>query len=409
MTETTPKTTAKLAGRQLLEQCFRAALDAVDPRRRTREGLQAMHLPGPQAVVAVGKAAAAMYRGAEDALGPRIVQGLVVMPEGGGNIAAAPRLTVIRSDHPVPGQRSLAAGKELLRFLEIAPASVVFLISGGSSSLMEVLATGVAIEDLQRANEWLLASGLPIRAVNAVRARLSAIKGGGLLRYLDGRQPHVLVLSDVPGDDPRIVGSGPLIPQKLPALPDDLPDWLEQRVSAWTPPPDSATPPVTIIGSVRQAMEGAAEAAGRLNHEVHLHEEPLQGDAAEAGRKLVDALEQLPTGVHVWGGETTVKLPDSPGYGGRNQTLALSAALVMNNASVMLLAAGTDGRDGVTSHAGAIVDAHTVENARQLELDPETALLRADTGVLFEKTGEALITGPTGTNVMDLVIALKGS
>jgi len=224
MTDTTPetgrKTRAQPAARQLLEQCFLAALDAADPRRRTRGALQAMHLPGPQGLVAVGKAAAAMYRGAEDVLGPRVVRGLVVMPDAGGDIAATSRLSVIRSDHPVPGQRSLEAGGELLSFLETAPASLVFLISGGSSSLLDVLATGVGIADLQRANEWLLAAGLPIRAVNAVRARLSAIKAGGLLRYLDGRQAHILVLSDVPGDDPRIVGSGPLVPQTLPALPD---------------------------------------------------------------------------------------------------------------------------------------------------------------------------------------------
>ena len=407
MNQNSPETAAKAATRQLLEQCFVAALEAVEPRRRTREALQAMHLPGPQGVVAMGKAAAAMYRGGQDAIASRVVQGLVVMPDGGGGMPVSPGLTVIRSDHPVPGPRSLEAGRELLSFLETAPASLVFFISGGSSSLVEVPAPGVDIKDLQRANEWLLASGLPIRTVNAVRARLSAIKAGGLLRYLDGRQAHVLVLSDVPGDDPRIVGSGPLIPQKLPVLPDGLPDWLEKRVGAWTPPAQVPVPPMAIIGSVRQAMEGAAEAARSSGHDAHVHEEPLDGDALETGRRLVEALEDLPAGVHIWGGETTVTLPDPPGYGGRNQSLALSAALAMNKNSLTLLAAGTDGRDGVTSHAGAIVDARTVVRARRMELDPDTALIRADAGSLFEKTGEALITGPTGTNVMDLVIAHK--
>ena len=127
----------------------------------------------------------------------------------------------------------------------------------------------------------------------------------------------------------------------------------------------------------------------------------------DTGRRLVEQLAQLPTGVHVWGGETTVTLPDSPGYGGRNQSLALSAAVAMSDDSLTLLAAGTDGRDGVTSHAGAIVDARTVVNARKLELDPDATLIGADAGGLFEKTAEALITGPTGTNVMDLVIAFK--
>jgi len=403
MSNTRPESTL----RQVLEQCFFAALEAVEPRRRTREALQAMHLPGPQGVVAMGKAAAAMYRGAEDAIASRVVQGLVVMPDGGGDMPISPGLTVIRSDHPVPGQRSLEAGRELLNFLETAPASLIFLISGGSSSLVEVPAPGVEMEDLQRANEWLLASGLPIRTVNAVRARLSAIKAGGLLRYLDGRQVHVLVLSDVPGDDPRIVGSGPLIPQKLPALPEGLPGWLEQRVSAWAEPAEVPVPPMAIIGSVHLAMEGAAEAARSCGHDAHVHEEPLDGDAVDTGRRLVETLEDLPAGVHVWGGETTVTLPDSPGYGGRNQSLALSAAVAMNDDSLTLLAAGTDGRDGVTSHAGAIVDARTVVNARKLELDPDAALIGADAGGLFEKTAEALITGPTGTNVMDLVIAHK--
>jgi len=270
----------------------------------------------------------------------------------------------------------------------------------------------VTLDNWQRVNAWLLGSGLDIHAMNAVRKRLSCIKGGRLLDSLQGRTAEVLLISDVPGDDPASIGSGPLSPCDVAALPEVLPDWLRDLLDAappqpWVDDPRWALVESRILASNATALDGAVRAAFCLRLPIHRHDVFLRGDAAGAGVWLARQLVDGPPGMHLWGGETTVNLPEQPGRGGRNQHLALSAALQLaGRAGITLLTAGTDGTDGPTEDAGACVDGATVAAMRAAGIDPEHALCRADSGTALAAVDALVRTGPTGTNVMDVVLAL---
>ncbi|MEJ2655118.1 MAG: DUF4147 domain-containing protein [Acidihalobacter sp.] len=399
------------ARRELL-RLFRAALGRVEGAAAVRGWLESNPLePGDWHVVAIGKAAAAMARGAEDVLGERLHAGLIVTKEGHSEreLHDARRWTVCMAEHPVPGPGSLAAGQALLAFVDAVSESgrILFLLSGGASSLVEVLPQGLELQDLRRASAWLLGSGLDIADVNRVRQRLSLIKGGRLRSRLGGRKACVLAISDVAGDDERAIGSGLLaeaLPGDLPELPGWLAEWTER---AATQGEYQAPVPHHIIASLDDALHAMAEAAP-VGAEVHLQGACLYGDAAQTGSELARTLRDAPPALWLWGGETTIRLPDEPGRGGRNQHLALAAAMELDGvAGVCLLAAGTDGTDGPTEDAGAIVDGGTLPRGRAEGLDAAAALAAADSGSLLEASGDLLSTGPTGTNVTDLVIGLK--
>ena len=198
--------------RSLLLECFLAALEAVDGRRAVRRQLAREALEGRWYVVAIGKAAGAMTAGAIDALGEQIVQALVVTRSGQPTIACLEdaRVRVIESAHPLPDPRSLAAGAAVIDLVHALPGSarVLWLVSGGASSLVEVPAPGITLAELQQVNGWLLSSGFDIAAVNAVRRRMSRLKGGGLAALAAPRPGLAFMISDVPGDDPAVIGSG---------------------------------------------------------------------------------------------------------------------------------------------------------------------------------------------------------
>ena len=404
--------------RELLE-IYAQALRAVEGRAAVRAHLAARQFAGPCCVIAIGKAAASMYRGAQDALGDGIVRGLVITKRGhAAELKPSACLRIIESGHPVPDMQSLVAGQALLELLaELpAPSRCLFLISGGASSLVEVLPLGLDLEWLARLNEWLLGSGFDIRATNAVRRRVSLIKGGRLRRALVGRAADVLLISDVPGDDPAVIGSGLLAPPEVLALPAGLPGWVEAGIQAADAEfaAQAAQAGVDgdvelrIIASARHLREAIGQAGQARGLPVNFPAEGLAGDAGEAGARIAHHLRGAEAGLHVWTGETTVRLPPQPGRGGRNQHLALAAALAMTGCvGCYLLAAGTDGTDGPTDDAGALVDAGTVGRARLGGSDPEGALEHADAGTCLEAAGDLLQTGPTGTNVMDVVIGLK--
>ncbi|MFM1892302.1 MAG: hypothetical protein RLZ44_1379, partial [Pseudomonadota bacterium] len=306
---------------------------------------------------------------------------------------------------------SLAAGERLLAFLRDLPPDLplLALVSGGASALVEVPRPGVTLEDLQRANAWLLASGLPIGEMNKVRKALSRIKGGGLLNYVGKRPVLGLLISDVPYDEPAVIGSGLLVPAAPGELP-ALPDWLAELTGAAAEEasPPSECPELVLVATLGDALDAAAAAGTAAGLAVHRHPEFLEGEAAERGRALAAFLLEAPPGLHLWGGETTVTLPAEPGRGGRNQHLALAAAELLDGRDdLVLLAAGTDGSDGPTEDAGGLVDGGTWGRALREGLDPRRALQRADAGSVLAATGDLVHTGPTGTNVMDLVIALK--
>lgn len=353
-----------------------------------------------------------MAVGALSVLGDVVHSGLVITKTGhlSGALESDARFAMMYAEHPWPGEGSLQAGDALLDFIEKVPADgrLLFLISGGASSLVEVPIAGVDLAFLRRATDWLLASGRPIDEINRVRQRLSRIKGGGLRRLLGRREALALVVSDVPGDDPRAIGSGPLA-EPLPGCVGELPDWLAERVAV--PPADMAGRPAVphhLVASLQHALDAAQQAALETGYPVSMWPHPLAGDAAVAGREIAVSLRHGPPGFLIGGGETTVMLPDAPGRGGRNQHFALAAAVVLDgHADCWLLAAGTDGTDGPTSDAGALVDGGSIARGRTEGLDPDLALERADAGSFLAASGDLVSTGPTGTNVMDLVIGLR--
>jgi hydroxypyruvate reductase len=398
--------------RKLLLDLYRQGLVAVDGRRCVQQWLKAHPPEGPFHLVALGKAADAMTAGALDAIAPSLVAGLLVTRHGylETPVYRDPRLLSLEAGHPLPDEHSLAAGNALALFLQQAPADArfLFLISGGASSSVEIPVAGVSLEQLRRLNLWLLGSGLAIGDMNRVRGALSRIKGGRLAALLKGRKASVLLMSDVPGDTPADIGSGLLIPQAphpLPELPAEFTSLPFQRDAVAA----STDVEAHVIASNAMAREAIAAAARAAGIEPRLHDELPVTDAAACGEALVESLRAATSGVHIWGGETTVKLPAHPGQGGRNQQLALAAARRLAGArDMLLLAAGSDGSDGVSDDAGALVDGGTLSRGEDGGYDAADCLRRADAAAFLEASGDIIHTGPTGTNVMDIVIGYKG-
>lgn len=409
MSETNPHPFTQ-ARRDLLT-IFQAGLDRV----RGREAV-AQHLRGatqePTAVIAIGKAAESMCIGAQDELGANLVAGLIITKYDHGDPGrwAGTNVRLIESAHPVPDNNCLAAGRALLDFIAAQPQDrpLLFLISGGASSLVEVLRPGLTLDDLRQVNDWLLGSGLAIDQMNWVRQRLSCIKAGGLLSYVADRPCRLLLISDVPGDDPAVIGSGLMVPARPGVAGPELPCWLVDKLVDLVPPQNSAVPEPELVACLADALDAAEQKAVELGYVVSRHPEFLDGDAAEVAAALVQGMADATPGLHLWGGETTVRLPESPGRGGRNQQLALAAAVAMHGrGDMLLLSGGTDGTDGPTEDAGGIVDGNTLTRVDSDAEDAGRYLAHADAGSFLEMSGDLINTGPTGTNVMDLVIGLK--
>lgn len=398
--------------RRHLADMFMHGVRAVHGGDRVAESLHAHPFTGEVAAIAIGKAAAAMLHGAQSVLNRQLGTALLITKQGhfGHTACSDDNVICVQGGHPVPDEHSLAAGKRLLSFISDQPQrrNLLFLISGGSSSLVEVLREGLHLDDLQRANRWLLSSGLDIAAMNRVRQTLSRIKGGRFLQYLGGRTARVLLLSDVPGNDPAVIGSGLLWPSAPVKLPEQgLPDWLLALCKP-DAAPDTAPVEHSIVATLDIALEAVVLQAAQLGYPVQLVQTDVTGDAEEHAVRIVEFLRTASPGIYLWGGETTVRLPANPGQGGRNQQLALCAALLMaDRPDILLLSAGTDGDDGNTHSAGAIVDAGTVARAGACGVDAMASLKNADAGRCLAASGDLLVTGPTGTNVMDIMIGMK--
>jgi len=382
--------------RQILLELLQVGLAAVDGRRRTAATLRS--LPGADDphlryhLVAVGKAAGAMALGAHEALGARLQRALIIAKDGHleAGLNDLPDAQVLESSHPVPDERSLRAGQLLWEFVAELPPDVMplFLISGGASSLAEVLAPGFTLADLRELNTAGLASGEDIAALNARRRRISRLKGGGLTARLNGRPALALFVSDVPGDDPAVIGSGILGP--VAAAGAATPDRVSRHV----------------IARIEDAMQ--AVSARTFDLRTWISDSRFGGDADRLAVRLAHELWLSDAQVCVWGGESTVRLPPQPGRGGRNQHLALAAArLIAGVDDVLFLAAGTDGTDGPTDDAGALVDGETCGRVTAAGLDVERCLAAADSQSALAAAGELVHTGPTGTNVGDLAVGLK--
>jgi len=371
------------ARRKLLLDWLNAALSAVDGRRRLRAALANDTDPRPVSLLAVGKAAPAMALGAADALGNRLARALVVAPDGAipHALSAMAGVDCREAGHPEPDERSLAAGEAALAFAAATPpgSRVLLCVSGGASALIEAPAPGVTLADLRALYAEAELQGLDIGELNARRGRLSRIKAGRLAGCFAGSSVEGFLISDVPHDDPAVVGSGLLAGSK-----------------------------VTLVGNLDDALEAVLRAARQQGFDAVRREPRLAGAADEAARRICHELAIGTADLQIWGGETVVRLPPSPGRGGRCQHLALAAALhVAGHDDYLVLAAGTDGRDGRSEDAGAIVDGGTIERALDAGLDAAQRLAAADSGGVLEATGDLVCTGDTGTNVGDIVLALR--
>jgi glycerate 2-kinase len=331
-----------------------------------------------------------MMLGAHDALGTSIERALVITKDGHvlPQLEAIPKIEILESAHPMPDERSLAAGARLLRWADELPPHVdpLFLVSGGSSSLVEVLEAGASFADLERLTAEGLAAGIAIGELNARRAQRSLIKGGRLTARLQGRAARALFISDVPGDDPAVIGSGLLGPAP------GGPDQVDRR----------------IVASIDHAVDSVVAAAMEMGLAAEGSMRRFDGDVMRLAVRFSHELHLSTVEVRVWGGESTVQLPQNPGRGGRNQHLGLAAArLIAGHPDLLLLTAGTDGTDGATEDAGALVDAETCARLTLANLDADASLRAADSGTALAAAGDLVHTGPTGTNVGDLVIGLK--
>jgi hydroxypyruvate reductase len=434
---------------------FRAAVDAVDPARLVASALRlegdavVLDAAGVRAavplsslwkihLVGAGKAGRAMGEAALAALGKRVAGGVIAVPRGADGQSGPVRFAV--AGHPVPDIFSLAAAREILSILESAGKGdlVVALVSGGGSSMLSAPAAGITAEEKAETVRLLLREGADITSFNTVRKHLSEVKGGLLARAAQPATVWALLLSDVPGDDPSVIASGPFSPDPTTfgdaigilerygifyAVPSAVRQHLAEGAAGAlpeTPKPDDPAflgTIATLVGTNRTAMDAAALRMARERDTgptaIVLLPGFLHGEARECARsfcaRLRNAAEALSPGhavVMIAGGETTVNVRGD-GKGGRNQEFALAAAgELAGEGEIAVLAAGTDGVDGPTDAAGAYVDGTTLARASSLGLDPGAHLSRNDAYPFFEALGDLVITGPTGTNVADLVIGL---
>ena len=359
-----------------LRDYFDAAVEAVRGDTSVARVLEGLSLAPPDQIIAVGKAATAMAQAAHAAYPDAPITIVTKYHHAEG---APDNAEVIESAHPVLDENSLRAGARLRDIVGNMPrgSHLLMLVSGGASALAEDPLDGLDLKGLIERANTLLGSGADIHAMNAVRKQLSRVKGGKLLAGFMGDRVTTLAISDVEGDALDVIGSG------IGSVSGD---------PAFTFSPH-------IVASNQIAREAAVNAAGQ--HATD-HGELLYDDITRLAPRIAKLLLEATPGVHVIGGEPTVVLPPNPGQGGRNQALALLLAReIVGIDGLEILVAGTDGTDGPTDAAGAIIDGRTWQPSAQAALD------RADAGRWLETHGSLLKTGPTGTNVMDLIIARK--
>ena len=435
--------------RLIADDVLKAALRAVDPAealgryvRRQGQSLQIGERDYDLTqvdhiyVVGCGKAGATMSSAIAGILGERLTAGWVntkyghrLAEQGGGP------LTVHEAGHPVPDEHGVQGTLEIMNLLESAGERdlVICLISGGGSALMIAPAPGLTLGDKQAVTKLMLACGATINEMNCVRKHLSAIKGGQLARLAHPARLATLILSDVVGNPLDVIASGPSVPDtttfadawnllggygltgKLPpAVRTRLQDGLAGRIAETPKPGDAIFDSAynLVIGSNDLAATAAVECARTHGMSALLLSTYVEGEAREVARVMAGIVREMAASGHplarpacvVAGGETTVTLRGN-GKGGRNQELALAAAMkIADLRDVLVVACGTDGTDGPTDAAGAIADGETIARARELGLDAAAFLANNDSYHFFQSLGDLIMTGPTGTNVNDLTL-----
>jgi glycerate 2-kinase len=408
---------------------FDSALAAGDviPLVRRHLGLDSRHRR--VLVLGCGKASAAMAAAAEEALGDRISGGFVVVKDGCA--VPVPSVESTEAGHPVPDARGLAASARLLELARGAGEDdlVLFLVSGGGSALTPAPAPPITLAEKQEVTRLLLAAGATIGELNAVRKHLSRFKGGQLARAAAPASVLTLALSDVIGDPLDVIASGPTAPDpttfadardvlarrglvgRVPAsVTARLEAGLRGEIEETPKPGDRLFGRVTnvVIGNNALVADAAVAAASRLGYRPHLATRELQGEAREVARELVARARGLkPPACLIAAGETTVTVKGK-GRGGRCQEFALAAALELAPADRMtVLGAGTDGSDGPTDAAGAIVDADSVARGTRAGGDARRAMEDNDAYRFLTASGDLIVSGPTRTNLLDLYLVLR--
>jgi hydroxypyruvate reductase len=412
------------ATRALLRAMFDAAIDAASPSSCLKPFLQKLQPPkGRTIVVGAGKAAAAMAKAIEEQW-PHPVSGLVVTRYGHG--AALQRIELVEAAHPVPDAAGREAAGRILKAVQGLTADdlVIALISGGGSALLALPAPGLSLDDKQAVNRALLKSGAPISAMNVVRKHLSAIKGGRLAAAAAPARLMAYAISDVPGDDPSIIASGPTVPdpstfadaidilaryriEPPPSVLKHLRDGAAGKIPETPKPGDAlfAKARTKIVATSMKSLQAAADMADARGYKVELLGDDIEGEArevaAEHAKLALRARAQGRRCAIISGGETTVTVRGQ-GRGGRNCEYLLALALALDGAAGIWAVAGdTDGIDGSEDNAGAVVTPHTLSRARKRMLDPQALLDGNDSYRLFQILDYLIVTGPTRTNVND--------
>jgi len=368
--------------KQALNKLWSAAIDAVSGRQAVKNALANDSGFHPDLILAVGKAAAAMCLGALDSFPGCDALVVTKYNHADAELRSQKQVMLIESAHPLPDQKSLEAGNALFeRVNAMAEDSrVLLLVSGGASSLAEALPEDMSLADWQAITDEMLSTGKTIEQINNRRKQTSLIKDGKLVAAFHGAEIRVYAISDVEGDAIGTIGSG-------------IGDCHRASAQAQS----------SIIASNQIARQHARDAAADLGLEVRQNQETLYHDLFVLAPQISARLRQAQPGVYIWGGEPTVILPQDPGRGGRNQSLALALAKdLAGREDITVLVAGTDGSDGPTEAAGGLVDGNTWSDP----VAAQDALDQADAGSYLEQHDSLFVTGPTNTNVMDLVIAI---
>jgi glycerate 2-kinase len=384
-------------------------------------------------VIGAGKATAPMAAEIEKVLGSLIREGHIVVKYD--HISDLETISLTEAGHPVPDANGFRATKTILRIANVAGTDdlVICLLSGGGSALLTDYPEGSSPEDVAKLNSLLVNSGADISEINTVRKHISMVKGGQLARAAYPATLISLIISDVAGDALSVIASGPTVPDEttfkqaldillkynlVKSVPSSIIRYLEEGrdgIRTETPGPSDIAFRKThnfIIGSNKIALEAARIKAVELGMNALVIDTGLQGDVEAVAEYIISEALQFQAEEHhepvclIFGGETTLKMTGD-GAGGRNQHLALLASVLLkDHPGITFLSAGTDGSDGPTDAAGAVVDSDSVEIAASKGLDPADFVKRFDSYNFFRATGGHIITGPTMTNVMDLIVVV---
>lgn len=431
----------------IAEQIFLSGVDSVLPDKMIRNQVKVidnvLHIAELEFslstfkniyVLGAGKASALMAKGLEDVLSERITEGLVVVKYG--HACALNRIRVSEAAHPTPDRNGVQATKEILKIAQKANSSdlVICLISGGASALLADYPGVSTLDDLIELNTILLKSGADIKEMNAVRKHVSKVKGGQLAKVIYPATTVSLILSDVIGNPLDVIASGPTSPDNstfeqayqvlvdyelLKKCPFSILNYIKNGLNGLNAETPKADDPIfkqvsnLIIGSNELALEAAAKRAIACGFQTRILTSELDGDLVKAAEFLLDTAFQIKNDPHVpkplcllAGGEPTIKVTGN-GLGGRNQHFALYCATrISGKDGLTVLCAGTDGNDGPTDAAGAVVDCHTMNDALKRQIDPQEYLKACDSYHFFSQAGGHIMTGSTMTNVMDLIVIL---